>query len=125
MQKFKNKIWLSSPTMHGEELKFMQKAYDTNWMSTVGENINEIETSVSKIIGVKNAVALSCGTAALHLAVKLARIGSERNLTAARKKAITYARHVVTYLKGRNGNIAHEKIALYRNYLYLLRQLFP
>lgn len=74
MQKFKNKIWLSSPTMHGEELKFMQKAYDTNWMSTVGENINEIETSVSKLIGVKNAVALSCGTAALHLAVKLAGV---------------------------------------------------
>ena len=38
------KIWLSSPTMHGDEIKYMQKAYDTNWMSTVGENINEVFT---------------------------------------------------------------------------------
>lgn len=40
---FKSKVWLSSPTMHGEELKYMTKAYETNWMSTVGENINEVE----------------------------------------------------------------------------------
>lgn len=37
------KVWLSSPTMHGEELKYMQEAYETNWMSTVGENINAVE----------------------------------------------------------------------------------
>lgn len=40
---FKNKIWLCSPTMHGEELKYMAKAYETNWMSAVGANINEVE----------------------------------------------------------------------------------
>ena len=42
MEAFKNKVWLSSPTMHGEELKYMTEAYETNWMSTVGANINEL-----------------------------------------------------------------------------------
>lgn len=69
---FEKKLYISSPTMHGEELKFMQEAYDTNWMSTVGANINEIEKSVCEKIGCKDAVALSSGTAALHLAIKLA-----------------------------------------------------
>lgn len=69
---FKNKLWLSSPTMHGEELQYVIEAYQTNWMSTIGENINELEQAVSEYIGVEHAVALSSGTAALHLAVKLA-----------------------------------------------------
>lgn len=69
---FPNKIWLSSPTMHGDELKYMQEAYDTNWMSTVGKNLNIIEEQMAEYIGVKYAVALSAGTAALHLATKLA-----------------------------------------------------
>ena len=67
-----NKVWLSSPTMHGEELFYMQKAYETNWMSTVGENINEVERMATERLGCRHAVALSSGTAALHLAVKLA-----------------------------------------------------
>ena len=71
---FEKKIWLSSPTMHGEELKYMQEAYDTNWMSTVGENINETERIFPEITGVKYGVALSAGTAALHLCMKLAGI---------------------------------------------------
>ena len=69
---FDNKIWLSSPTMHGEELKYMQEAYETNWMSTVGANINEVERITCEKIGCKYAVALSSGTAALHLCIKLA-----------------------------------------------------
>ena len=69
---FENKVWLSSPTMHGEELEYMKAAYDTNWMSTVGENINELERLAGDHMGGMHAVALSCGTAALHLAVKLA-----------------------------------------------------
>ena len=69
---FKNKVWLSSPTMHGEELKYMTEAFKTNWMSTVGENINEVERMTAEKIGCKYAVALSSGTASLHLAVKLA-----------------------------------------------------
>lgn len=68
---FVDKIWLSSPTMHGEELKYITEAYQTNWMSTVGENINKVEQEVCDKIGCKHAVALSTGTAALHLAVKL------------------------------------------------------
>ena len=74
MQKFKNKVWLSSPTMHGDEIKYVTEAYETNWMSTVGENINEIERMISEKVGCKYAVALSSGTATLHLAMKLAGI---------------------------------------------------
>lgn len=69
---FEKKIWLSSPTMHGEELEYIQEAFDTNWLSTVGKNINECESKVAEYIGCKYAVALSAGTAALHLCVKLA-----------------------------------------------------
>lgn len=71
---FKKKVWLSSPTMHGEELKYVTDAYESNWMSTVGENINEVERSICDKIGCKYAVALSSGTAALHMAVKLAGV---------------------------------------------------
>ena len=69
---FENKLWLSSPTMHGDELRYMTEAYETNWMSTVGKNIDEVERQVTEKIGCKYAVALSAGTAALHLATRLA-----------------------------------------------------
>lgn len=72
IEPFKNKVWLSSPTMHGDEQRWVDEAIQTNWVSTVGANINEIERQLSEYIGVKHAVALSCGTAALHLATKLA-----------------------------------------------------
>ena len=68
---FKSKVWLSSPTMHGDEQKWVDEAIRTNWVSTVGENINEVECIVAEKVGRKYAVALSSGTAALHLAVKL------------------------------------------------------
>ncbi len=71
---FDKKVWLSTPTMHGEEIKYVTEAYETNWMSTVGENINEIEKEVCEKLGCRYAVALSAGTAALHLAYKLAGI---------------------------------------------------
>lgn len=73
-EKFESKVWLSSPTMHGPELEYVKKAYETNWMSTVGENINEVERLACEYTGCKYAVALSAGTASLHLAVKLAGI---------------------------------------------------
>ncbi len=69
---FEKKIYLSSPTMHGEELQYMKEAFDTNWMSTVGANINEVERLTCEKLGCGYAVALSCGTAALHLAIRLA-----------------------------------------------------
>ena len=71
LKPFVNHIYLSSPTMHGEELKYMKEAFDTNWMSTVGANINEVERLACEKIGCKYAVALSAGTAALHLAMKI------------------------------------------------------
>ena len=74
MKPFEEKVWLSSPTMHGDELEYVKKAYDTNWMSTIGENINETERLACEKVGCKYAVALSCGTASLHLAVKLAGV---------------------------------------------------
>lgn len=67
-----SKIWLSSPTMHGLELEYMKETYETNWMSTVGKNIDEVERIAAEKAGVKYAVGLSCCTAALHLCVKLA-----------------------------------------------------
>ena len=72
---FENKVWLATPTMHGEELRYMQEAYETNWMSTVGKNINEVERIVAEKIGCKYAVGLASGTSALHLCMKLAGIG--------------------------------------------------
>ena len=69
---FTKRVFLSTPTMHNnEEMKYVKEAYDTNWMSTVGENINKVEEEIAKIMGCKYAVALSCGTASLHLAIKL------------------------------------------------------
>ena len=72
MKKFEKMIWLSSPTMHGEELEYVKQAYDTNWMSTVGENINEVERIAAEKAGMKYAVALANCTTALHLCVKSA-----------------------------------------------------
>ncbi len=72
IERFEEKVFLSSPTMHGDELRYIKEAYDTNWMSTIGKNINEVERIVAETIGCKYAVALSSGTGALHLAIKLA-----------------------------------------------------
>lgn len=71
-EKFPKRIWLASPTMHKEEWEYMNEAYTTNWMSTVGENINEVEKIAAQKAEVKYAVGLSSCTAALHLCVKLA-----------------------------------------------------
>lgn len=72
IEPFKNKVWLASPTMHGEEQHWVDEAIQTNWVSTVGANINQIEHEIAEYLGCKYAVALSAGTAALHLAIKLA-----------------------------------------------------
>ena len=71
IEPFKKKLWLASPTMHGDEQRWVDEAIQTNWVSTVGENINAVEKQVAEKIGRKYAVALSCGTAALHLAIRL------------------------------------------------------
>ena len=68
---FTNKVWLSSPTMHGQEIEFVKEAYESNWMSTIGSNIDEAERLICDKTGCKYAVALATGTAALHMAIKL------------------------------------------------------
>ena len=92
LEPFKTKVWLSSPTMHGDEQRWVDEAIQTNWVSTVGENIDAIEKEFADYIGVKYAVALSCGTAALHLATKLA---AEKLYGQARPDAGTLAGHRV------------------------------
>ena len=74
MAEYGERIYLASPTMHGEELKFINEAFATNWVTTIGENINEIERLVCEKVGCKYSVALSSGTSALHLAVKLSGV---------------------------------------------------
>ncbi len=69
---FEKKVWLSSPTMHDEELQYVKEAIESNWVSTVGTNINKLEMMVAEYLGMKYAVGLSCGTAALHMCIKLA-----------------------------------------------------
>lgn len=71
---FKNKICLSTPTMHGEELKYITEAFEENWVSTNGKNINELERFAADKVGCKYAVGLSSGTATLHLCMKLAGV---------------------------------------------------
>lgn len=66
------KVLLASPTMHGEELRYIKEAMDSGWVTTAGENINQLEKEVAERVGVRHAVGLASGTAALHLAVKLA-----------------------------------------------------
>lgn len=72
IERFPQKVWLSSPTMHGEEQRWVDEAIQTNWVSTVGANIDAVEKQMAEYLGCKYAVGLSCGTAALHLATKLA-----------------------------------------------------
>ena len=71
LKPFESKVWLSSPTMHGQEQQWVDEAIRTNWVSTVGENINAAEKGAAEKIGRKYAVGLSSGTAALHLAIRL------------------------------------------------------
>ncbi|MBR6572831.1 MAG: aminotransferase class I/II-fold pyridoxal phosphate-dependent enzyme [Clostridia bacterium] len=71
---FEPKLYLSSPTMHGEELLYMKDAFDKNWMTTIGENIDATEEILQKKIGVNYGVGLCTGTSALHMAMKLAGV---------------------------------------------------
>ena len=71
---FDKKIWLATPTMHGDEIKYVTEAIDTNWVTTEGSNLVEIERLVTNKVGCKYSVPLANGTSALHLAVKLAGV---------------------------------------------------
>lgn len=71
---FESRVYLSSPTMHGEELRYIREAFDTNWVSTVGENINRVEQNIAELVGRPKSVALASGTAALHMAIRAAAV---------------------------------------------------
>ena len=72
IEPFEKKLWLASPTTHGLELEYINDAIKKNWLTTEGDNVKAIEADITKYMRCKYAIALSCGTAALHLAVKLA-----------------------------------------------------
>ena len=72
IEPFENKVWLASPKMHGEEQKYVNRAFELNWITTAGENVYEVERITAEKIGVENVVALSSGTASLHMAIRLA-----------------------------------------------------
>ena len=71
---FEKRVYLSSPTMYGEEQMYVKEAFDTNWVAPLGKNVDEFERSVEKYMGIKAAAALTAGTASLHLSMKLAGI---------------------------------------------------
>ncbi len=108
IQQIEKKIWLSSPTMHGEEQAYVQEAFATNWVSTVGANIEKLEEGVCDLVGCEHAVALSAGTAALHLAVKLAGVGPGDKVLCS---DMTFAATVnpVSYEKGEQVFIDEER----------------
>ena len=71
----KKRIYLSCPTMHGEEQQFIQEAFDTNWVAPLGPNVNALEKEMAAYTGAGYASALSAGTAAIHLALRLLGVG--------------------------------------------------
>ena len=102
------RIFLSTPTIHGEEQMFVKEAFDTNWVAPLGKNVDEFEKEIAEYIGVKNAAALSSGTAALHLAVKLAGVKQGDVVFCS---DLTFAATVnpVSYEKGRQVYIDSEE----------------
>ena len=71
----KKRIYLSSPTMHGEEQAFINEAFATNWVAPLGPNVNALEQEMAAYMGGGHACALSAGTAAIHLALRILGIG--------------------------------------------------
>ena len=70
----KERIYLASPHMSGDEMPFIQEAFDTNWIAPLGKNVDAFEKELAEYLGIGHSTALSAGTAALHLAVKLAGV---------------------------------------------------
>ena len=96
--KFEQKVWLSSPTMHGEELEYIKEAFDTNWVVPLGPNVNAFEEDLKRFVGEgKEVVALSTGTAAVHLALLACGVGQGDEVIV---QSFTFcaSSHPVTYL---------------------------
>ena len=70
----RKRIYLSSPTMHGKEQEFVKEAFDTNWVAPLGPNVAGLEKELAGYAGISHGAALSSGTAAIHLALKLAGV---------------------------------------------------
>lgn len=96
----KKKIYLASPTMNGSEMKYIQEAFDTNWVAPLGKNVDEFEKEMAAYVGVDHAAALSAGTAALHLAVKLAGV-NEGDVVLASSLTFAATCNPVTYEGGK------------------------
>ena len=69
------RVYLSSPTMHGEEQKFIKEAFDTNWVAPLGPNVDQFEKELAAYVGISHAAALSAGSAAIHLALRILGVG--------------------------------------------------
>ena len=74
MQKFSDKIFLSPPVLGGDEIKYINKAIESNWIAPAGPCIENFEKKMKKYLNRSHAVALSSGTAALHLALRVLNI---------------------------------------------------
>lgn len=104
----KKRIFLASPTMNGQEMKYIHEAFDTNWVAPLGKNVDEFEKELASYVGVSYAAALSAGTAALHLAVKLAGI-QEGDIVLSSSLTFAATCNPVTYERGRLVFIDSEK----------------
>ena len=93
------KIWLSTPTMHGEEQIFIKEAFDTNWVAPLGKNVNELEKEVANYVGCRAAAAMTAGTHALHMAFKLADV-SQGDIVLCSDLTFAATVNPVTYLGG-------------------------
>ena len=95
----REKICLASPNMCGEEMKYIKKAFDTNWIAPLGENVNEFEKTVRNYVGSKGAVAMSSGTAAIHMALKAVGI-QENDLVFCSALTFSASANPICYEKG-------------------------
>ena len=100
MERLEKRLYLSTPTMHGEEQAFVKDAFDKNWITTLGENVNGLEDDIKKLIGIKGALALGSGTSALHLAAKLAGV-KQGDVVFAQSLTFDASVNPVTYEKGK------------------------
>lgn len=69
------RIWLSSPHMGGSELGYVQESFDSNWIAPLGNNVDAFEISIKEYIGIKDAIVMSSGTSAIHLALVMLGVG--------------------------------------------------
>ncbi len=102
------RIFLSTPTMHGEEKEFIKEAFDTNWIAPLGKNVDEFEKELASYVGISNAAALASGTSALHLAAILSHIKQD-DIVFCSDLTFSATVNPVSYEKGRQVFIDSER----------------